>query len=138
MPHPPHDRHEDNLNIRDDRAEAGSDERDRLVPEVEIGREEQAAGKCQEMLATSASVTAPGGQRDDREDRNGVGRAIKGGGHRRDMREPDEDRRKRDAQDPEKGQEVNHDAAMDESTIIGRAVIVNHRTLAETETNSLQ
>ena len=63
------------LHIRDDGAEAGAYKRNRLVPEREIHRQDQAADDREPALARGASIAAALHGPDYRENRQRVRRA---------------------------------------------------------------
>ena len=110
--HPCGSRDEHHLRVGNHRPEAGTNERDRLVPEIQIEREQQAADDRKPALAPAAAILRFLRQPDDQQHGRGVGAAIERRGHRRHAGEPDEHRRKRDAQNAEQREQVNHETTI--------------------------
>jgi hypothetical protein len=96
------------LHVRDHRSQSSADEGDGLVPCGQIRGKQQAAHERQDARTRRPIIASPRREPQGGQCWNRIHRAIEHGGHRRDIREPDEDRRERDAEHAEQGDEVDH------------------------------
>ena len=94
------------LEVAEHRRQARADVVDRLVPEDQVGREEDPGDEREALLAGRARAVAPALPPGERgEHRQGVGAAIERGGDRMHGRLPDEDGREGDGQRAGEGDE---------------------------------
>ncbi|HWB57108.1 MAG TPA: hypothetical protein VG479_09250 [Gaiellaceae bacterium] len=100
------ERDEHDLDVAEDGREPGPDGGDRVVPEDEVGAEEQAADKAEDERAPverPVSARLPPCEQRQRQER--VCAAVERGSRRRNVGQPDEDRREGDAGRPGHGGE---------------------------------
>jgi hypothetical protein len=91
-------RDDDDLDVAEHRREAGADRGDRMVPQDEVGHEEDARDEREPEGTPGERAEAPAlPPGEQRERRQRVGAAVERGRRRRDVGESHEDRREGDA-----------------------------------------
>ncbi len=101
---PGDERDEHDLRVAEHGAEPGADVLDRVVPEDEVGAEEDAGGDGEQPLAAAARPERPLlDARGDEEQRHGERAAEERARRGRDVGEAEEDRREGDAEGAERG-----------------------------------